>query len=77
MNTILTLLLIAAVIGTVVMLVRGIIAFLQSTKLDLENPDDDARVGEMQAKQNKMMMNRIKFQALAVAIVALLILINR
>ena len=31
----------------------------------------------MQAKQNKMMFNRIKFQALAVAIVAILLLINR
>ncbi len=77
MNVVLTLLLIAAVIGTVVMLVRGIVAFMQSTKLDLENPDDDARVGEMQAKQNRMMMNRIKFQALAVVIVALLLIINQ
>jgi hypothetical protein len=39
MNTFLSILLILAVIGTVVMLVRGIIAFLQTTEADLNNPD--------------------------------------
>lgn len=74
MNTILILLLIAAMIATVVSLIRGIVAFLQSTKLDLEADGD--RVTMMQERQNKMMFNRIKFQALAVVIVAVILMIN-
>ena len=77
MNTILTLLLIAAVIATLVALVRGIVAFLQTTKIDLENGEDTDRLAMMQAKQNKMMFNRIKFQALAVVIVVILLLVNQ
>ena len=75
MNTFLGILLVLAVIFTVVSLVRGIIAFLQSTKLDLEAGDE--RIVELQQRQNKMMFNRIKFQALAVVIVAVLLMINR
>jgi len=56
--------------------VRGIVAFLQSSRLDLENPDDEARAGRMQAKQNKMMIARIKYQALAILVVAVLLAIN-
>ena len=74
MNTFLIILLIAAVIATVVSLIRGIVAFLQSTKLDLEADGD--RVTMMQERQNKMMFNRIKFQALAVVIVAVILMVN-
>ena len=77
MNTILTLLLIAAVIATLVALIRGIVAFLQTTKIDLENGEDMDRLAMMQAKQNKAMFNRIKFQALAVVIVVILLLVNK
>lgn len=77
MNTFLLILLILVMIATLVALVRGIIAFLQSTKLDLESAEEDDRVSQMQQKQNKMMMSRIKFQALAVAIVAVLLLFNQ
>jgi hypothetical protein len=59
----------------VVSLVRGIVAFLQSTKLDLESGDE--RMQEMQLRQNKMMFARIKYQALAVVVVAVLLMINR
>jgi hypothetical protein len=59
----------------VVSLVRGIVAFLQSTKLDLERDGD--RVTEMQLKQNRMMMARIKYQALAIVAVAVLLMISR
>ena len=59
----------------VVSLVRGIVAFLQSTKLDLER--DGGRVTEMQLKQNRMMMARIKYQALAIVAVAVLLMISR
>ncbi len=77
MNTLLVIILIIAVVWVVISLVRGIIAFLQSTKLDLENPDEAARAREMQLKQNRMMFARIKYQALAIAIVAILLMINR
>jgi hypothetical protein len=77
MNWILTLLIIGLVIMVVVSLVRGIVAFLQTTKIDLENQDNAAYVAEMHAKQNKMMFNRVKYQFMAIAVVIVLILANR
>ena len=75
MTTFLVIVLIVAVVWVVISLVRGIVAFLQSTKLDLESDGD--RVREMQLRQNKMMFARIKYQALAVVVVAILLMINR
>ncbi|OYW46060.1 MAG: hypothetical protein B7Z08_06770 [Sphingomonadales bacterium 32-68-7] len=75
MNTVLVIVLILAMVWVVVSLVRGIVAFLQSTKLDLES--DGARVEQMQLRQNKAMFARIKYQAIAVAIVAVLLMFNR
>lgn len=57
---------------TVWSLLRGIGAFLKSTKAELEG--DGTRATEMQLLQNKMMFNRIKYQGLAVAVVAILLL---
>ena len=74
MNAILVILLVLAMIFVVVSLVRGVIAFLQSYHADIEMGGERQR--EMQLKQNRMMMNRIKFQALAIAIVAILMMIN-
>lgn len=54
-------------------LVRGLIAFIQTTEEDLNNPDSN-RGHEM---QNKMMFARVKYQALAIAVVAILLMINR
>lgn len=76
MNTLLVILIVVLAGFVVVSLVRGIIAFLQSTKLDLENPEEEAKVGQMQIKQNKMMIARIKYQALAIVVVAILLMIN-
>jgi len=59
---------------TVYSLVRGIGAFLNSTKADLEG--DGTRATEMQLLQNKMMFNRIKYQGMAVAAVAVLLLLT-
>jgi Hypoxia induced protein conserved region len=73
MQVFLTILLILAVIATVVMLVRGIIAFLQTSKADLEGDGPS----ESSLKQNKMMMGRIGFQAIAVVIVVLLLTLAR
>ena len=75
MNTILVIAIVILAILVVVSLVRGIVAFLQSTKLDLESDGD--RVKEMQLRQNKMMFARIKYQALAIVVVAVLLMINR
>ena len=75
MNAILVIALIVAMVFVVVSLVRGIIAFLQSHRADIDHGGE--RQKEMQLKQNKMMMNRILFQAAAIVIVALLLLMNR
>jgi hypothetical protein len=75
MNTLLVIVIAGLAIMVVVSLVRGIVAFMQSTKLDLESDGD--RVTEMQLRQNKMMFARIKYQALAIVVVAILLMINR
>ena len=77
MTTLLVILLAIFAVMVIVSLVRGIVAFLQSTKLDLENPDDTERVSHMQLKQNKMMFARIKYQALAIGVVIVLLAISR
>jgi Hypoxia induced protein conserved region len=75
MNTILIILLVLAVIGTVVMLVRGVIAFLQNTEKSLN--DDGTGPSASSVQQNKMMTGRIQFQALAVVIVILLLALTQ
>ena len=75
MNTLLVIVIVVLAVMVVVSLVRGIVAFMQSTKLDLERDGD--RVTEMQLKQNRMMFARIKYQALAIVVVAFLLMLNR
>jgi hypothetical protein len=72
MNTFLVILLIGAVIATAVMLVRGLIAFLRTTEADLK--EDGTGPSQSAVKQNKMMMGRVMFQAIAIIIVILLLL---
>jgi hypothetical protein len=72
MNTFLIILLIGAVIGAVVMLVRGLIAFLRTTEADLNS--DSTGPSQSALKQNKMMTGRVIFQAVAIIIVVLLLL---
>jgi hypothetical protein len=75
MSIFLTFLLVAAMIATVTMLVRGIIVFLKTTEADLKaGPAGPSASG---LKQNKAMMGRIFFQAIAVLIAALLMLLAR
>ena len=57
-------------------LVRGIIAFLKSTKIDLETGQGE-NATEMQLLQNKMMFARIKYQALAIVVVAIIMAASR
>lgn len=60
----------------VISLVKGIVAFMQSTREDLERPES-AGPSEMQLKQNKMMYARIMYQGIAVVIVAILLFASR
>ena len=73
--SILTILLILAIIGAVVMLVRGIIAFLKTTEADLNGEGSGPSASGL--KQNKMMQGRVAFQALAVVIVVIMLAMSR
>ncbi len=76
MNTVLFIILIGLMIMVVISLVRGIIAFLQTTRQDID-AGGDGNVRDLQLMQNKMMFARIKYQGLAVAVVAILLMMNR
>jgi len=71
MNTFLVLLLIAAMIATVVALVRGIVVFLKTTEEELKAGPDGPTAS--QVKSNRMMQHRIFFQALAVLVVVVIL----
>lgn len=71
----LTILLILAIIGAVVMLVRGIIAFLKTTEADLKGEGGGPSASGL--KQNRMMQGRVAFQALAIVIVILILAMAR
>lgn len=60
----------------VISLVRGIVAFLKSTRTDLDR-DPSTGASEMQLLQNKMMFARIKYQAAAVLVVAVLLAVSK
>lgn len=75
MNSLFVILIIGLAVMVVVSLVRGIIAFLQSTRLDLEAGGEE--VTKFQLQQNRAMFARIKYQALAIVAVAVLLMINR
>ncbi|MCJ2183682.1 HIG1 domain-containing protein [Novosphingobium sp. 1949] len=66
MKVFFALVIVALMIGVVISLVRGIVAFLQSTKEDLNRAPGETGPTRSQEMQNRMMFNRIKFQALAV-----------
>ncbi len=74
MNYFLVAVLVVLCIMVVVSLVRGVVAFLQTTKIDLESGKGET-VSEMQALQNKAMFSRIKYQAAAIAVVAVIALL--
>ena len=74
MNTLLVILIVIFAVMVVVSLVRGIIAFLQTTKVDIENGGENSQ--ELQMRQNQAMFARIKYQALAIVAVAVLLAIN-
>jgi hypothetical protein len=52
-------------------LIKGIVAFLKTTKIDLETGEGETAT-DMQLAQNKAMFARIKYQALAIVVVAII-----
>jgi flagellar basal body-associated protein FliL len=75
MKYILIPIIVVLVILVVVSLVKGIVAFMQSTKADLEHQGPGPSPNQL--LQNKMMFNRIKYQALAVVVVAILLAVSK
>ena len=75
MTTFLWILMIAAALAAVVMLIRGIVTFLKTTEEDLKSGNGGPSASGL--RQNRMMMGRIFFQALAVFIAAILMLLMR
>ena len=76
MSNILILLLIVLMGMVIYSLVRGIMAFLNSTKEDLNRPASEGPSAN-QLLQNKMMFARIKYQALAVVVVAIIFAVSK
>ena len=76
MNTLLTIVLVALMVLVLVSLVRGIVAFMKSTKIDLETGQGETAT-DMQLLQNKMMFARIKYQALAILVVVIILAATR
>ncbi|AUX68384.1 hypothetical protein CHX26_01605 [Porphyrobacter sp. HT-58-2] len=52
-------------------LIRGIIAFLKTTKIDLETGEGRTAT-DMQLAQNKAMFARVKYQAMAIGVIVVL-----
>ncbi len=71
MNYVLIIVLVVLCALVVFSLVRGIVAFLQTTKVDLETGEGET-VPEMQQLQNKAMFARIKYQAMAIGVIVLI-----
>ncbi len=57
-------------------LIRGIIAFLKTTRIDLETGEGKTAT-DMQLAQNKAMFARIKYQALAIVVVVIILAVAR
>lgn len=75
MTTLLVIVIVVLMALVVYSLVRGIVAFLQSHRADIDAGSE--RQHEMQLLQNRMMFNRIKYQALAIVVVAILLMATR
>ena len=76
MNWFLGILIAGLMVLTVITLIRGIVAFMQSTREDLERPEGSGPTA-MQLQQNKMMFRRIWFQAAAILLAGILLYANR
>lgn len=74
MSVFLTILLLAAMGATLFMLIKGIVTFLKTTEEDLKSGTDGPSASSL--KQNKAMFGRIMFQAIAIIIIALLLMMK-
>jgi hypothetical protein len=74
MSTILTIALILAMLATLGALIRGIVIFLRTTEAELKGGHGPSVSG---LKQNRAMQARIAFQALAVIVAILLMMLSR
>ncbi|QKR98871.1 twin transmembrane helix small protein [Sphingomonas sp. CL5.1] len=72
MKIFLVILLVAAMIATVVALVRGIVTFLQGASAEVRGERTSGPT-ESQLKSNRMMQQRILYQALAILICVVLL----
>lgn len=72
MNIFLILLIVAAAIAALVSLIRGVVAFLKTTEEELNSDTPGPSASSL--KQNRMMMARLGFQAVAILLVAILLL---
>ena len=72
MSVILIILLVLAMLATVGALVRGIVIFLRTSERDLMGGGPNVSG----LKQNKAMQSRVMFQAIAIVIVVLLLMLG-
>lgn len=72
MSTFLTILLIASMIATVVVLVRGLIVFLLGASEQAREGTTGDGLNASAVKSNRMMQYRIMFQAIAIFLVVLI-----
>jgi hypothetical protein len=70
MQTFLVILLVAAMIATVVALVRGVVSFLQESHGQVRNGEGPSTAS---LKSNRMMQMRIFYQALAILVVVVIL----
>ena len=70
MQTFLIILLVAAMIATVVALVRGIVSFLQESHAQVRDGEGPSAAS---LKSNRMMQMRIFYQALAILVVVVIL----
>lgn len=73
MSTFLIILMILAMLATLAALVRGIVIFLKTTEADLTG----SGLNLSGQRQNRMMRARIGFQALAIILIILFLLVAR
>ena len=73
MTTFLAICLVAAMIATLVALVRGVISFLQEGTQSVRNGEGPSAAS---LKSNRMMQQRVFFQALAIMIVVLILFLS-
>jgi hypothetical protein len=73
MSTFLFILLIAAMLATVAMLVRGLAIFLLNASNEVKGEGGDNGPSASALKSNKAMQYRIFFQAIAIVIVVLIL----